>query len=83
MTAKDRKIVRELRDHVKRIEPLIKIKGTLEEYFTVYTDFVRTRDAAKRGEKIENGWSKSWATRLYKDHGFEYCVLLEVLAGVR
>ena len=83
MTAQERKIARDLRQRVMRKEP-IKAQGTLEEYFTVYTDYTQSCEAEKRGEPDawNKGWPRSWATRLYNKHGFEYCVLLEVLAAM-
>jgi len=76
MTKAQRSIAHELRQHVERIEP-IKARGTLEEYFTVYKDYTTSQ------ERQQADYSKSEATRLYQVHGFEYCVLLEVLAGAR
>ena len=76
MTVAEKRIARELRQHVERIEP-IKASGTLEDYFTVYTDYTTSQ------ERQLADYSKTKATRLYQAHGFEYCVLLEVLAGFR
>lgn len=71
MTAKERNIASNLRKKVQAVEPLIQPRGTLKDYFTVYAD--KTRG--------DGDFSKSIATTLYEKHGFEYCVLLEVLAG--
>lgn len=69
MTKQERTIATALRNAVSKREPPLKIRGTLQDYFTVYDDH-------KRG----NGdYSRSIATTLYQKHGFEYCVLLEVL----
>ncbi len=76
MTVAEKRIARELRQHVERIEP-IKARGTLEDYFTVYADYTTSQ------ERQQADYSKAKATRLYQAHGFEYCVLLEVLAGCR
>ena len=77
ITATERKIARELRQHVQRIEPMLKVTGTLADYFTVYTDWQRSH------ERHVPDYSATFKTRLYQVHSFEYCVLLEVLAGVR
>ena len=76
MTMAEKKIARELRQHVERIEP-IKARGTLQDYFTVYTDYTRSH------ERKQADYTETFKTPLYQVHGFEYCVLLEVLAGAR
>lgn len=76
MTAAEKRIARELRQHVERIEP-IKARGTLQDYFTVYTDYTTSQ------ERQQADYTETFKTPLYQAHGFEYCVLLEVLAGCR
>ena len=72
MTNNEKNIAKRLRQQVEAIEP-IKTRGTLKEYFTVYSD-------KQRGD---GDYSRSFATALYQKYGFEYCILLEVMAGTR
>lgn len=68
MTKQEKTIASALRKAVAKEEPLLKCRGTLEDYWTVYADH-------KRGD---GDYSRSIATTLYQKYGFEYCVLLEV-----
>lgn len=68
MTKQEKTIATALRNAVAKREPLLKVRGTLADYFTVYSDH-------KRGD---GDYSRSIATTLYQKHDFEYCVLLEV-----
>ena len=73
MSAAEKKIASALRSHVARIEPIIP-KGTLADYYAVYTAHTTNN---------HDDWLKVFSTRLYQKHGFEYCVLLEVVKNVR
>ena len=64
-----REIATSLRKAVEKREPLLKCRGTLEDYYTVFADH----------ERGDGDWSRSIATDLYANYGFEYCVLLEVI----
>lgn len=65
----EKEIATALRKAIAKEEPLLKCRGTLEDYWTVYADH-------KRGD---GDWSRSIATDLYANYGFEYCVLLGVV----
>ena len=85
MTAQERTIARELRQRVMRMEP-IKAQGTLEDYFTTYAAHTKSCEEFERGDKDafrKGNFDKVFTTRLYNRHGFEYCVLLEVLNEIR
>lgn len=73
MSAAEKRIAKALRDHVARIEPITP-RGTLQDYITVYT----AHNSGRRDD-----WNKVYNSRLYQDHGFEYCVLLEAVNNVR
>lgn len=65
----EKEIATAMRKAVAKREPMLKVRGTLKDYYIVYRDH----------ERGDGDYSRSIATDLYKEHGFEYCVLLEVL----
>lgn len=68
MTTTQRKRIQDIRRFNQQYGGTV--SGSLADYLAVYMDFCRN----------DGDYSRSIQTRLYREHGGEYCTLLEVLS---